>query len=676
MNREKKSFILYGGDYNPDQWDDLTIEKDMQLFQKAGVNTVTLPVFSWAKLEPEEGIYRFEWLDKILQKLWDNGIHVFLSTPTSAQPAWMSARYPEILPVDIAGRKRTHGMRVFYCVNSEKYRERAAAIATAMAERYQDYPGLLGWHVANEYGTYCYCENCQRKFRSWLQKRYQTLEKLNDRWNTSFWGRVFTSFEEVMLPTELNDDYRFQPAIQLDYLRFVTDSTIECYENEAKILKKATPELPVFTNISGFIKKINQFEMVPHMDMAGWDNYPAPADKRSFPALKHDIMRACKDGQSYYVVEQSPNQQNWQPYNKLKRPGEVRKIAYQGLAHGSDSCLFFQMRQSAAGQEKFHGAFISHSGRDDTRIFRECSTLGMELKKLSGTFENARTQAQVGIFFDWDNWWALELSSGPTKDMNYLEQVHYYYKPFYEQNIPVDIIKQSSDLSKYKIIVAPLLYMVKEGVAKRIENFVREGGTFIATYMTGYVDENDRCVYGAYPGELRDLLGIWVEEVDALCPDEKNRIRNIENENGIQTTYECGFLCDILHADTVKVLAEYEEDFYRGMPAVTVNDYGNGKAYYLGTQVAEEYLASLIAKLCEEKQIASRFGFWGQIEITARRNEKGEFIFVINHGQTTGEIDLGNLKYRNLLKNEVYTGKTKIAPSDVYVLHGVEESNG
>ena len=667
MKNGKHSFILFGGDYNPDQWDRATIEEDMRLFKKAGVNTVTLPVFSWAKLEPEEGVYHFEWLDEILELLWSNQIRVILSTPTSAQPAWLSAKYPEVLPVDIAGRKRTHGMRVFFCVNSEKYRERAASIAAVMADRYQDYPGLLGWHVANEYGTYCYCENCQKKFRLWLAKQYHSLEKLNEKWHTSFWGRTLTSFEEVMLPTELNDDYRFNPAIQLDYMRFVTASTIECYENEAHILKKATPELPVFTNISGYIKKLNQFELVSHMDIAGWDNYPGPTDERSFSALKHDIMRALKDGKSYYVVEQSPNQQNWQPYNKLKKPGELRKIAYQGLARGSDSCLYFQMRQSIGGQEKFHGALIPHSGRDDSRIFKECMALGKELQLLKGSFVDGRTAAEVGILFDWDNWWALELCSGPTQDMNYLEQVHYYYKPFYYQNIPVDIIKQTTDFSKYKTIVAPLLYMIKEGVAERLEQFVNAGGTLIATYMTGYVDENDRCIYGAYPGQLRDVLGVWVEEVDALFPEERNHIKAAgAGEAG--HSYESSFLCDVLHTESAQVIAEYTEDFYAGTPAVTVNCYGQGKAYYIGTQVEQDYLNSLVRNICDEKNQASSFEFKGELEITSRENEKGVFTFVINHGSQIGEIDLRQKRYKNLLDQRSYTGKIQIPSSQVMVL--------
>lgn len=668
---KKTPFILYGGDYNPDQWDEETIDRDMELFKKAGINLVTLPVFSWAKLEPSEGVYDFEWLDRILEKLWENRIYVCMATPTTAQPAWLSKKYPEIMPVDIAGRKRTHGMRVFFCVNSEKYRERAAAIAEQMAERYKDYPGLVAWHVANEYGTYCYCDNCQKKFRQWLENRYGSVEELNRRWNTAFWGRIVYAFDEVMLPTELNDDYRFNPAVQLDYMRFVTDSTKGCYENEAQVLRRITPGVPVFSNISGFIKKLDQFTLTENMDFAGWDNYPAPTDDRSFPALKHDIMRALKDGKSYIITEQSPNQQNWQPYNKLKRPGQVRTIAYQGIGHGADACLFFQMRQSVGGQEKFHGAVISHSGREDTRIFREISQLGAELQKLGDVCLGGRTEAEVGLVFDWSNWWALELTSGPTKDMDYLAQVHTYYKAFYDKNIPVDILKVTSDFRKYKVLLAPMLYMMKPGLAEKLQEFVKNGGILIGTYMTGVADENDRCIFGAYPGPLRDVFGIWVEETEAMYPEEHNRIvtKNVESvENGLDSEYSCGFLCDLLHAETAEVLAEYGEDFFRGMPCVTGNVYGDGKAYYLATQPDEKFLSDFAERICAEAEIAPLFAWEGDVEICARTNEKGQVIFVINHGEEAASVDLGEDFYRDLLSDRELNQKVELSGRDVLVL--------
>ncbi|MEN8906861.1 MAG: beta-galactosidase [Clostridiales bacterium] len=668
MVNRQTPFVLYGGDYNPDQWDEVTLEKDIEYFKKAHINTVTLPVFSWAKLEPKEGIYDFDWLDRILERLWVNRIYVILSTPTSAQPAWMSNKYPEVLPVDIKGRKRTHGMRVFFCVNSVKYRERARAIAGAMGKRYANFPGLVAWHVANEYGTFCYCENCQQKFRGWLQNRYKSINELNERWHTNFWGKNLYNFDEVMLPTELNDDYRFNPSVQLDYMRFVTDSTIDCYTNEAEILRGYSLDKTIFTNISGFIKKLNQFKMVEYMDFAGWDNYPSPSDPPSFPAMKHDIMRGAKAGKSYIVAEQSPNQQNWQPYNKLKRPGQLRTIAYQGLAHGGDTCLYFQMRQSIAGQEKFHGAFISHSGRDDTRIFRELSKLGSELEKLGDVFLDGRTDSQVGFLFDWENWWALELTSGPTKDMDYLTQVHSYYKAFHTQNISMDMLKLKYDLSSYKVIVAPLLYMEHQDIAEKVKVFVKNGGTFIATYMTGIADENDRCVFGAYPGKYREVFGIYVEETDALRVGETNALVLQDGFLDAKDGYVGHFLCDLIKTEGAEVLATYGEDFYKGVPCITCNTYGKGKAYYFGTQPDDQFLEDFVG------QLSCTIGLHGSIkcekgvEVTYRTNAKGTVYFVINHMDEKRKVQFGNAVYQDLLMDQKWTKDVLLNPRDVLVL--------
>lgn len=665
---KKADRIYYGGDYNPDQWDDATIDEDMRLFKEAGINLLTLPVFSWAKLEPEEGVYHFEWLDQLLDKIWSHGIYVCLATPTTAQPAWLSTRYPEVLPVDIAGRKRTHGMRVFFCVNSLKYRERAAAIADEMAKRYSHHPALAVWHVSNEYGTYCYCPTCQAKFRLWLKARYGTVEELNKRWNTTFWGRIVYSFEEVTLPTELNDDYRFNPVIQLDYMRFVTDSTAECFDNEYRVLKRYNPDIPVSTNISGYIKKLDQFEMLKHMDVAGWDNYPWPTDHPSFIALKHDIMRGLKDGQSYMLTEQSPNQQNWQPYNKLKKPGEVRLLSYQAMAHGADTCLFFQMRQSIAGQEKFHGAIIAHAGHENTRVFREAKKLGSELGKIGDAFLGARSKAKVGFLFDWNNWWALELSSGPSKDMNYLNTVAKYYKAFYSQNIPVDILKVDSDLSGYDLIVAPMLYMMKAGVAERITEYVKSGGSFVATTMSGLVDENDRCIFGEYPGPLKEVLGIWVEETDALRPEEQNHmLLNAHMPLG-SDRYGCGFLCDVIHPRGAEALAVYESDFYAQTPCLTKNAYGEGTAYYIGTEPDDDFLKDFAAALCKEKGICSLYPAADGVEITNRISDKASVVFVINHNEEEAWVDFGEERLVSYLTDEEVTGKAVIASRDIMVL--------
>jgi beta-galactosidase len=666
--------ILYGGDYNPDQWPEEIWREDMRLFRLAGINVVVVPVFSWAKLQPAEDRYDFEWLDRVLDLLAENGIYACIATSTAAQPAWMSVKYPEILPVDVHGRKRTHGKRVNFCPNSKVYREFAARLARKLAERYKDHPALLYWRVANEYGTYCYCDTCAQEFRKWVQKRYGTIEEVNRRWNLSFWGHTIHSWDEIMVPSELNDDNKWYQPVALDYLRFMTDSTIECFVNEYQAIKEVTPDLMVSTNISGYIKKLDQFKFAEYVDIVSWDNYPQPQHRMSLVAFKHDLMRGLKGGRPYILAEQTPSSQNWQPYNLLKRPGVMRLLSYQALARGADTVMFFQMRQSKAGVEKLHGAVISHAGHERTRVFGECAQLGAELKNIGASFLDSRVTAKVAVMFDWDNWWAVELSSGPSRDLQYLDQVEKYYHALWKLNVPVDIVRPDSDLSKYDLVLAPLLYMTKPGTAENIENYVREGGTFVTTFFSGMVDENDHIILGGYPGELKDVLGIWVEEIDGLLPEMKNGMVMKGPLGELNGTYGCGLICDLLHLRGAEALAVYAADFYAGRPCLTRNQFGKGTAYYVASDPEQPFIDGFVKYLCDLKGIKAPLEVPPGVEVTQREKESRRFTFVLNHNETAVEIDLGEKACFDLVTQTEKRGRVRLAGRDVLILEEQQSS--
>jgi beta-galactosidase len=382
-------------------------------------------------------------------------------------------------------------------------------------------------------------------------------------------------------------------------------------------------------------------------------------------------MRGLKDGESFMMQEQSPNQQNWQPYSKLKRPGEVRMLSYQAMAHGSDTCLYFQLRQSIAGQEMFHGALISHAGHEHTRTFRECAQIGKELSQIGDAFLGGRTPSDIGILFDWDNWWILEYAAvyfTPSKNFNYLKKISKYYKALFDANISVDMVSMETDFSRYKVLYAPYLYMMKGDIAKRLEAFVEKGGTLITTTLSGLVDENNRAIFGEYPGPLRELLGIWVEETDALKPEEKNQICLTEKLLP-EEQYACSFQCDIIHLRGARALGKYESDFYAGTPVFTVNDFGKGKAYYIGTEPDAAFLTDFGQYICRENQITPPYPVSGNVEITRRINEKNEVVFVLNHSQEeTASVELGEDVFTDLIHGQEATGSTMVQPYDVLVL--------
>lgn len=679
--------IVYGGDYNPEQWPRDIWDEDMRLFRLAGIDIATLNVFSWALNQPDETTYRFDWLDEAFDLLHASGVRVCLGTSTAAHPAWMARKYPDVLTVDGSGRKRKFGRRHNSCPNSPTFRKYAALMAGKLAERYKDHPALLLWHVNNEIGWSCYCDNCERAFRDWLRAKYGTLDELNRAWYTRFWGHTFYDWDNIVAPSLLSEHMEagnpnktsFQ-GISLDYARFMSDSFLACYRLEKEAIRAVIPDAVVTTNFqsNGTYKPLDYFKWAQELDVVALDSYPTNETTASMIAMRHDLMRGLKDGQPYLLMEQSPSQLNWKPVNPLKRPGVMRLWSYQAVARGAESVMFFQLRRSLGAFEKFHGAVIDHAGHEHTRVFRECAQLGAELRQLGDALLGLRTAARAAIVFDWDNWWALEYSSGPSERIKYLEQVQHYYDAFYERNVPVDMIGLDADLGHYELVVAPMLYMAKPAFARKLEAFAAAGGTLVTTCFSGIVDESDLVVAGGYPGELRQLLGIWVEETDALFPGQTNTIV-MRGENGeTGAVYECGVLCDLLHAEGAEVVAAYGGDFYRGMPALTRNRYGRGEAWYVATCPEPRFLGELLRQLCEEKRIAPVLEAPAGVEATRRESGSRAYTFVLNHNETAVAVDLGAEQLIELLSGAVVSGRTELPPYGVLILQdgGAEAHSG
>lgn len=677
MINAKLPKLFYGGDYNPDQWPKEVWDEDMRLFKLAGIDVATVGVFSWAKLQPDELTYDLAWLDEVLAKLHDNGLYACLATATAAVPAWLAKRCPDVLRVDFEGRQRAFGFRHNFCPHSPSYRHYARLLASKLAERYQDHPALLVWHVNNEYGGVCYCQTCARAFRVWLKRRYGSLDAVNEAWNSSFWGHTFYDWDEIVVPNALSEYLSptrtaFQ-GMSLDYARFNSDGLLECYLNEYEVLKAATPSIPITTTLMGTYQPLDYFKWAKHLDVVSWDNYPAFDTPMSQVALRHDLMRGLKDGQPFMLMEQTPSQQNWQPYNSLKRPGVMRLWSYQAVARGADTVMFFQLRRSRGACEKFHGAVIEHAGHENTRVFRECAGLGRELKALGETLLDARTEAQAAIVFDWENWWAIEYSSGPSIDLKYLNEVQQYYDAFYQQNLPVDMIGVETDLSKYQLVIAPVLYLVKPGYAKKLESFVSAGGTFVTTFFSGIVDERDLVTLGGYPGELRALLGIWAEEIDALLPTMKNRIVMKEALGPLKGEYACGLLCDLIHSEGADVLAVYGNDFYQGMPALTRHRFGQGEAWYVASSPDAAFLNGLVTHLCAQKEIVPLLPTPPGVEVTQRVKDGQAYTFVLNHGDGLARLQLGNRAMTDLLSGNVASGLVDLPAKGVMILSAVTD---
>ncbi len=619
--------ILYGGDYNPEQWPEAIWPEDVRLMREAGVNVVTLGVFAWARLEPRPGEYDFAWLDRIVDLLHAHGIALCLATATAAPPPWFSHRYPASLPVTATGTTLWPGSRQTYCPSNPDYRRAAVALTRRIATHYKDHPALALWHINNEYGCHvpaCYCDVSAQAFRAWLQRRYGTLDALNAAWGTAFWSQHYTDWDEISparaTPTFLN------PTQQLDFQRFSSDALLECFLLERAVLREITPDVPVTTNFMGFFRAADYWRWAAEEDVVSNDSYPDPADPAApaDAAMTHDLMRSLGGGRPWLLMEQAPSAVNWRPVNVPKAPGQMRLWSYQAVARGADAVMFFQWRAARSGAEKFHSGMVPHTGTADSRVWREVTALGAELQGLAA-IAGSRVPARVAIVFGWPNWWALEGESKPSAAVTLLEQVRAYYRPLYRANVAVDFVPPGADLRGYALVLVPNLYLVDDAAVSALTRYVEGGGTLVMSFFSGIVDENDAVRLGGYPAPFRALLGLSVEEFAPLPPDTTVPVRRTDGAMHTATLW-----ADPIRLEGAEALATYTAGPAAGRPALTRHRYSAGTAYYLGTRPDAALMDWLLAQVAPPLDAPAPAPADG-VEIARRAGATQTFTFVLNH---------------------------------------------
>ncbi len=643
--------FLHGGDYNPDQWLDHPeiIDQDFKFFKEAGINDVTLGIFSWAKLEPQEGQYDFSWLDDIFDRVEKANGHVILATPSGARPRWLAEKYPEVLRVDEAGHRNIFGERHNHCYSSPIYRQKVQEMNRKLAERYGKRKSLILWHISNEYGGDCHCDLCQAEFRNWLKQKYQNLDNLNHAYWADFWSHTYTSWDQVHSPSSRGDQTFL--GLNLDWKRFVTDRTIDFYEAEIKPIRELTPNVPITTNFMGGNPPISEVhtgldyqKFAKHVDIVSWDSYPAWGndyeDTETLAmktALMNDVMRSLKH-QNYLIMESTPSQVNWHPYNRPKLPGMHEMGSLQEVSHGANAVNYFQLHQSRGSSEMFHGAVITHQLSDQTRIFKEVAKVGRDLSRLQAALPSTYRQPKVAIVYDYDNMWALaDARNYANETKAYWPTIQAQYAYFWKHDIPVELVSVEDDLTPYQLVIDPMHFMMSESFAEKLKAYVKQGGTLVGTYITGIVDPNYLAYLGSWLKPLHEVYGIEYLETDTLYPNQHGILKAFGKE------YQTKDYDEVFALDGAQSLGRYRSSAVEAAPGVTTHSFGKGTAYFMTVRTGDDFLNDFYTKLDKNLKLADQLPIKKKstaVSIQVREDQAKRYFFVINFSDQAADVKL------------------------------------
>lgn len=627
--------LAYGGDYNPDQWSEDVWDDDIRLMLDAGVNMVSLPIFSWPQLEPEPGVYDWGWLDRVLDKLHAAGIRIDLATATATPPSWLLRTHPDMMPMDAEGHRLEFGSRQTYCPSSPVWRENVARMTRAMAERYGEHPGVVLWHISNEYGDHtsrCWCPESARHFRRWLQDRYGTLDGLNEAWGVGVWGQRYTSWDHIETPRKAPGP--INPTQLLDFERFSSDALLELFQLEIDVLREVTPGLPVTTNFMSMFRDLDYWDFAAAEDIVTDDAYPDPADPIAHvgAALNYGLMRSLKGGRPWLLLESSASATSWRDVNVPKAPGKMRVDSLQAIAHGSDAVMFFQWRQAKYGQEKFHSSMLGHRG-EASRTYRETRALGRELRRLEPV-RGTRVRSRVALVVDWDSWWGSSaIESLPSQRLNWARQARAWHRAMHLLGQPVDAVRATGPFEGYDVVLVPNLYIADSAQAAALTAFAEAGGHVVVGPFSGIVDDTEKVHDGGAPGPLRALLGI---EVDEQWPHPDGAVDRVDIDG---TSYDNPAWAEWIETvGLTEVRGTYTSGELDGRPAVTRRASGTGSAWYVSAMLEDQGLAAVFRGVLEGAGLAARAEMNADFEAVTRASGDTDYTFALNHGREPLEI--------------------------------------
>jgi beta-galactosidase len=678
--------MYFGADYYPEHWiypyagtpeePESRWEQDAHLMFAAGVNVVRMGEFSWGICERTEGQYDFAWMRRAMDVMGKAGIKVVLGTPTAAPPIWLARKHPEILPLDERGLTKREGTRRACCMNSDVYWDYSKRVVRAMASALGDHPQLIAWQIDNGIGGHdteaAFNEESRRDWISWLQAKYETIDRLNELLGMRFWGQLINSWDEVPMPRYAPTVHN--PALVTDWRRFSSDTCVAFVRMQAELLHELTPDVPVTSNLRAPARRFDHWDMAEVLDFVAVDSNPTIKTKSAENACDLDMLRSLKkenirtpdQEEGFWVIEQKAAQVNWQDVNSLIRPGVVRLFTYQMISRGANGILYFFWRQPRFGSEKFYGGVLTHDGRNQGRVYKEISQIGEEVKLLAPILRGTKVAAEACILYSHDNEWALDQPMQPNSCFHQRAHLQLIYNALHDRNIPVDFARPTEDLSKYKLVLAPSLHLLAGGESDRLKLYVQNGGTLVGTFNTGLIDEYGIAPDTGYPHDLTDLFGMEVMEFDPLPPGEENHL-NFKGAFPTSHLHPAKTWCDLIEPKECQVLATYAKDFYAGRPAMTMNTFGLGTAIYIGTMSHQPFYYDLIVWLRQMCNLFPLLKVPDTVEVSLRQKDNTKIYFVLNHQNSHVRIQFYK-PVHDFLTGTALQGNYDLAPHGVLVL--------
>jgi len=657
-----------GADYYPEHWDEKRWSVDADMMRNCGLTVVRVGEFAWAKLEPDDGEFSFDWLDRAIGILAERGIKVVLGTPTAAPPAWLVNRHPDILPVEnttYRGRRNERmefGTRRHYCITNHHYHYYSRRIVTEMAKHFAENGNVIGWQVDNEFGgPKCYCDGCRKEFQRWLRKKYGPLDELNRAWGNVFWSHEYSSWEQIPMPWHAASN----PAFYLDFCRFHSEMVIRYSNMQIETIKSIAPDHFVTHNTMGLShQQVDYFKLGEEYDFISYDSYPGSAVNYRQSAMNLDFTRGVKK-KSFWIMEQQCSYLTRETITPTFPRGLMRLFSFQSVAHGADAILYFRWRPALFGIEQFHSGILQHDGTENSISYWEAAQVAKELQKLAPYIDGSVVKSQAALLIDYDNLWSNK-SYMNRELFPYLDVVGDYYDGLRRSGVNVDFVKPTDDLSGYRLVVAPLLYVADQSVAANLSQFVENGGTLIASFRSGLKDRNNNITDKVLPGELAKLFGITIHAWDTLPHGTSGQVRSGGGPLG-QNEYETCLFADLITLQTAVSLATYSQGWHEGYHAVTVNNTGKGSALYVGAHMEKKFYDRLYRWVLSSSGFDTTLRLPDGIEVYTRSGDKGEMLFVMNFRDEPNRLPLP-ANYTDLLTEKSISEEMELPPYGLAVL--------